>query len=160
MDNESDTHILFDCEFARTVWAMTGLQNCMVRYANESCFDLFVRVFQMVTRDQCAMIGMTCWSLWNRRNKWVWERVNGSAFGVQAAAVNLLSEWRRARDLDTSRKHSVIRNDVGWQMPPSLWIKINVDDALPRDSFVGVGAVIRNSGGQFVRARSRGIAGT
>ncbi|KAL8100422.1 hypothetical protein AgCh_032618 [Apium graveolens] len=32
-----------------------------------------------------------------RRNKWVWEKVNGSAFGVKASAMNLLHEWREAQ---------------------------------------------------------------
>lgn len=159
MDSESDVHILFECDFARTVWAMTGLQDYVLRRVNESCFDILVRVFQVVTRDQCAMIGMVCWSLWNRRNKWVWERVNGSAFGTKAAAVNLLVEWRRAREVDVSRRPRVENECMGWNKPSGQWVKINVDAALSRDGFVGTGAVIRDSAGHFVRARVSRVAG-
>ena len=30
----------------------------IVRDVNESCLDMLVRVFQVLTRDQCAMFGM------------------------------------------------------------------------------------------------------
>lgn len=65
---------------------------------DESCMDVFVRVFHAINRDQCALIGMVCWILWNHRNKWVWERANSSAFGVKATALNLLADWRRAHE--------------------------------------------------------------
>lgn len=89
-NNESDAHILFDRNFSRTVWAMTSIQNHLVRHLNESCFDMLVHIFQVLTRDQCAMFGIVCWSLWYCRNNWVWNRVNGSAFGVKSTAVSLL----------------------------------------------------------------------
>lgn len=72
---------------------ITGIQDLIVRYLNESCLDLLVPVLQALTHGQCAMFGMVCWSLWNRRDKWVWNRVNGFAFGVWFAVMSLLSEW-------------------------------------------------------------------
>lgn len=56
---------------------------------------------------------MLCWSLWNRRNKWVWDKVNGSAFGVMAAARNLLRDWREAqvRDANSVKLHSETKSD-------------------------------------------------
>lgn len=91
-ESENDFHVFFECGFAKTVWTMTRLQNCIVRLQDETCMDFFARVFKSANRDQCAMISMTCWSLWNRRNKWVWDRINGSAFSVKVAALNLLTD--------------------------------------------------------------------
>lgn len=62
-DNESDAHVLFECDFAKTVWAMTGIQNYTVRYPNETCFHMLVRIFRSLSSDQCALFGMVCWSL-------------------------------------------------------------------------------------------------
>lgn len=89
---ETELHVLFDCDFSKTVWTLTGLQNCVIRLQNESCLDFFARIFLAAVHDQCAMIGIVCWSLWNRRNKWVWDHANGSAFGVHAAARTLLAD--------------------------------------------------------------------
>lgn len=42
-----------------------------------------------------------------------------------------------------------------WSKPPYGWIKINIDAACQQHSeFVGVGCVIRDDQGQFLRARS------
>lgn len=59
-DSEADIHVLFECGFAKTVWEMVGLQGCVLRLHNESCLDVFVRIFENVTKDQCAMVGMVC----------------------------------------------------------------------------------------------------
>lgn len=118
MNTENDTHILFGCEFARTVWSTTTLYNHTRSIQNESCHDVFIRVFQTLNREQCAMFGMICWSLWNRRNQWLWNRVNGSAFGVKSVALSLLSEWRRARDIEKSEKIQATDESLRWSKPP------------------------------------------
>lgn len=52
--------------------------------------NVIYRCFSIGSREQCVLIGMIGWSIWNRRNKSLWEKVNGSVFGVLAAAHNLL----------------------------------------------------------------------
>ncbi|XP_074342828.1 uncharacterized protein LOC141680525 [Apium graveolens] len=47
-------------------------------------------------------------------------------------AMSLLSEWRRAREMDTITKHPINAESIGWTKPPGGWIKINVDAALFR----------------------------
>lgn len=79
---ETDGHVLFGCDFAKTVWQNSECKH-LVQYApEETAFDVLRRSFAVCIRDECVLIGMICWSVWNRRNKWVWERVNGSVFGV------------------------------------------------------------------------------
>lgn len=39
-----------------------------------------------------------CWSIWNRRNKWIWDIVNVSVFGTKSNAFNLLAAWKKAHD--------------------------------------------------------------
>ncbi|XP_074364695.1 uncharacterized protein LOC141705705 [Apium graveolens] len=152
-------HVLFECGFARTVWALAGLLRQVVRVQNKSCFEMMVRLFQTVTRYQCVMVEMICWSLWNRRNKWVWDQANGSAFGVKEAALNLLTEWRKARVIE---RQDVCRATAGlqvWSKPPVGWKKVTVDVGTSIEGYVGIGRIIRDEGGQFLRGRSGRIVG-
>lgn len=89
---ETDRHVLFDCDFAKTVWRTTGLYSFLYVTEQDRAFDVIKRVFDGCSRKQCVLLGMFCWSIWNRINKWVWERANGSVFGVKAAALNLLQD--------------------------------------------------------------------
>lgn len=138
---------------------MSGIQDCVLRLQNESCMDVFVCIFQVASWDQCAMVGMVSQCLWNRRNKWVWYRVNGSAFGVNAAALNLLANQRRAREVGVRDVHQVGHGGLRQCKPLVGWVKINVDDAILSNTHVGIDVVIRSSTGQFLRARCGQITG-
>ncbi|XP_074373788.1 uncharacterized protein LOC141714152 [Apium graveolens] len=98
-------------------------------------------------------------SLWYHHNNWVWNRVNGSAFGVKSAAMSLLSEWRRARALEHRENLPISVESSRWSKPLVGWITVNIDATLCWDNCVGVGAIIRDSEGKFVRARCNRIAG-
>ena len=89
---ETDVHIMFLCDFARTVWLTTRVNHLVQCTMNESPCQIFTRAFENGTREQCVEIAMICWSLWNRRNRWVWERINGLVFGVRHSAINFLAE--------------------------------------------------------------------
>lgn len=102
---------------------------------------------------------MVCWSLWSCRNRWVWDRNNGSVFGVRSTASHLLREWTEAQIKDGNRR---IRDEVGdriWTPPAEGWVKINIDAAVFLNGTIGVGAVIRDDHGRFVGARGLKIAG-
>lgn len=85
---ENDTHVLFLCDFTKTVWCHAGMDRFVQSSSQDATFVVLQRAFDVCTKDQCVFIGMLCWSIWNRRNKWVWEKANGSVFGVRAAATN------------------------------------------------------------------------
>lgn len=59
-----------------------------------SAVDIFKQLVNTYTRDKLALIVMVYWNIWNRRNKWVWDRVIISEFGVQSTAMSMLHEWR------------------------------------------------------------------
>lgn len=69
-----------------------GLQNLVVSNTVETVMDTLMRICRTGTKDQCAIVVLLCWSLWFRRNKWVWERVSTSVFGIKAMALNLLAD--------------------------------------------------------------------
>lgn len=145
---ETDMHILFQCDFARTVWYQSGIQLLNTIMPEDSVFEVLRRMFDNVSRDQCIRIRicLICWSLWNRRNKWVWDKANDSAFGVNAAAANLFHDWKEAHKVQV--KPLSARNimaDKKWRKPPDDWYKINVDATGACNGYIGFGCVIRDS---------------
>lgn len=124
---------------------------------NNSAGMVIRHAFEKCSREQCVQLGMVCWSLWNRRNKWVWEKINGSAFGVIAAAFNLLRDWRVAQVMVINGRKVVGARQ--WEKPGAGWVKVNVDATIFQDSSIGCGAVIRDQHGVFLAARCKKIEG-
>lgn len=157
---ENATHVLFECGFARTVWQDTEFWNIFQILTGDTPFDILRRSFAQCNKAKCVLIGMLCWSLWNRRNNWVWDKANGSAFGVKAAAYNLLNDWREAQTKGRSDQQRPTSTECRvWSKPTGEWLKVNTDATGARNGGIGIGCVIRNSQGQFVGARARRIEG-
>lgn len=155
---ETDTHVLFTCDFAQTVWHTAGLQQVIQALPHETAFMIFRRVFEVCKMEQCVLTGMISWGLWNRRNRWVWERINGSAFGVRMAATNTLADWKEAQSLRTKRGTDV--RDHVWRKPMEGWVKVNTDAAVFNDGSIGVGCVMRNSQGAWMGGRCCKVRGS
>lgn len=150
---------MFLCDFAKSVWQTTSVHYLLQCSADETTCEIFSRVFQRSTRDQNVEIAMVCWSLWNRRNNWVWNHANGSVFGVRNNASHLLIEWKEAQIKENDRR---TRDEVGarvWKPPDAGWLKVNIDAAVFLNGNIGVGAVIRDENSCFVAARGKKIAG-
>lgn len=72
---------------------------------NRTVFSTLQHVFTRGTKEQYVLVGLFCWSIWNRRNyKWVWDRVIVSIFGVKTSSLNLLIDWRRVREEECKGK--------------------------------------------------------
>lgn len=123
----------------------------------EPACEVIARVFSQVSKDKCVEIALMCWGLWDRRNKWVWERANGSVFGVRQKASHHLREWKEAQ-----LKIVDSRGELGtriWRPPMEGWLKINVDAAVFLDGSIGVAAVVRDDRANFVAAKGVRVAG-
>ncbi|XP_074324152.1 uncharacterized protein LOC141661069 [Apium graveolens] len=135
MAEEDDMHILFQCCFARELWEKVGLAELVTVLPGDNVMTLLKRV----------------------RNGWVWNRINTSSFGVKARMFNMLEEWNRAREDMQKRTDSGSRT---WRKPPEGWFKISVDVVcMLRTGQMGVGCVIRDECGHFMRARSQVVQG-
>ncbi|WOH11862.1 hypothetical protein DCAR_0831358 [Daucus carota subsp. sativus] len=158
---EDDIHVLFQCCFAREVWEGSGLSNLVSTRQNDTAMTVLQRIFQAGSKEQIRMASLLCWNLWQRRNSWVWNHVNTSAFGVRSKAMSMLVEWQQAREEGkerATRQPTVARS---WCKPPAGWVKINTDAACVLGTGqVGIGCIIRDEWGNFLRARSSVVQGS
>lgn len=93
----------------------------------------------------------------NWRNKWVWEKLNTSAFGTKATALNLLTAWRKAQEIQekAGTRGGAASGARRWEKPPEGWIKINIDATLFAGiNCIGLGSVARDANKHFIIARS------
>ncbi|XP_074354593.1 uncharacterized protein LOC141693395 [Apium graveolens] len=93
---ETGVHIMFLCDFAHTLWRAEGLYALLHCNEYENPKMVFDRVFNQGSKEQYLEVSMLCWSLWHERNMWVWERANGSIFGVRNTTTCLLRDWTKA----------------------------------------------------------------
>lgn len=160
--HETDIHVLFECEMAKAVWSQVGLQGIINIMPEDSVFDVIRKMFELCTMDKCVLVASVCWGIWSRRNKWVWDRINMSAFGIKANALNMLADWKKAHENQStpagSRGGQIACRK--WEKPPVDWVKINVDAALFEDiGSIGLGSIVRGAEGRFIAAMSRRRAG-
>lgn len=86
----------------------------------------------------------------------VLNKVNMSVFGAQAAAKNLLNDWRKAANEGSKYKPVLNTSPRQWSPPPQGYVRINTDAAtFPKLNCIGVGNVIRDEYGSFLRARGK-----
>ncbi|XP_074374534.1 uncharacterized protein LOC141714940 [Apium graveolens] len=157
---EDGVHVLFQCSFAREVWTTASLNNLVSVWPNETMLTVLKRMSQTASSEQLLMIYMLCWSLWQHQNDWVWNRNATSPFGVRSRACSMFTEWQRAREENSGPNMKQQGVSRSWCKPPAGWIKINVDAACTQNSQqVGVGCIIRDEGGNFLRARSTVLPG-
>ncbi|XP_074368774.1 uncharacterized protein LOC141708859 [Apium graveolens] len=158
MRDEDTYHVMFDCSFARSVWARANIQEVDSANYTGDIVEFIQYLFFVCTRDKLVHLVMLYWNLWNRRNKWVWNRVSISGFGVQATTMNMINEWQRCQK--EKRVFVSAANTIActWKPPAQGWFKVNVDAALFTDSAgFGIGCVIRDASGGFVAARTQKI---
>ncbi|XP_074352457.1 uncharacterized protein LOC141691585 [Apium graveolens] len=102
---------------------------------------------------------MVCWSLWNRRNNWVWNMIAGLVFGAHASALNILHDWKRSQTKKHSSRPVISSSPRRWFPPPQGWIKVNIDAAIfEATGSIWISSVIRNDAGEFIRARVQRIS--
>lgn len=156
--NEDAVHALFTCCFAREMWNLVGLQRVVPIEEGGTVLQTLKEAFNNSSTEQCVQITLLCWSLWIRRNTWIWDRKAISTFGVNAMAMNCFQDWKKAQEDGTGSKERTQLQQ--WCKPPPGWIKINIDASCRVDyDFIGAGCVARDEKGCFVRARTCRIGG-
>lgn len=66
---ESIDHILFGCIRAREIWRTTSNKVYLDKNFNSSFVDRWWKINSSTSMDELELIAVTCWSIWNDRNK-------------------------------------------------------------------------------------------
>lgn len=127
LHGESDVHVLFSCDFAKEVWRRAGLGDVIQLLDGDTAMSVLKRVFQYNGIERRGIVGLVCWNLWQRRNSWVWNRINISSFGIQSRATSMLAEWNRAREEKGKHLPQGQVSSRLWCKPPDGWVKISID---------------------------------
>lgn len=122
--------MLFNCSFARAVWSQVGLTEISSTGYDSQIMDIMQNLAGKCSREMFALVLLVCWSLCNRRNRWVWDKVATSEFGVQAMAMNMLYEWRNKCEEGKGRGVATEGVSKKWRKPQQGWVKINTDGAV------------------------------
>jgi hypothetical protein len=143
------------CPFAREVWS--ELKKDFDIHLNRNFFTSpktwLVEFLSRSGEIQATILAVTCWHLWDTRNK-LWEEGGlASPFGVTARIkvyVDMIAEHLFKYGTTNSRE---TYRAVPWSPPPVDLIQFNVDAALFASSHrMGAGIVARNHLDTFVAA--------
>lgn len=63
VEKEDEMHVLFECQFAKEVWASIGMLQWVQTIPGESILASFIRLFSTGTKEQCVLLAAISWSL-------------------------------------------------------------------------------------------------
>lgn len=49
----------------KQVWSSVGMADRVQINVGESTLDLFKRLFNNTTKEQCVLLALLCWNIWN-----------------------------------------------------------------------------------------------
>jgi hypothetical protein len=94
-DSETVTHALWACPHARNVWALIPGRIQKLQVATVEFFLLTQNLTQSLNRQELELWAVTCWSIWNARNKFVHDAVMSHPRLIFDNAMRLLQDFHR-----------------------------------------------------------------
>lgn len=153
---ESVNHLLFQCPYARLIWALSPIPAPPGRDYGDSLFQNINRIMQLTLSAKESDPGLKVgpwllWSLWKTRNDFLFKGIDYDGMSMVNKAMEDMEEWSRRID-DNQREQSLpplARAEETWTLPPPHWYKCNVDGAWDASKeHYGIGWVLRNHCGE------------
>lgn len=131
---ESTDHILFQCCRAKEIWEITFNRVFLETNFNGSFVDRWLKIVESCSSSELGLVAVTCWSIWNDRNKTCHEE--------SIPSISIRSQWiieflRKYLEANLNPAVKGPRNRVSkqhatldvWSPPPDGFWKFNVDAA-------------------------------
>lgn len=162
---ESVNHLLFNCHFARLVWAVSPIPAPPGGVWEESIYTNLWRLLNLHHYhpehvQEAKLILWLLWRLWKNRNAISFKGKEHDALTVVKLAGEDSSEWEKRKEGRKNRswQTKIPCPSAKWQNPPQGWVKCNTDGAWPRmNGNCGIGWVLRNNAGEALWLGARAL---
>ncbi|XP_023637503.1 uncharacterized protein LOC111830199 [Capsella rubella] len=149
---ESVNHLLFQCHYARLVWALSPIPAPPESEWSDSIYYNMHRVLNIhefhpqLEKDR-NIVPWILWRLWKSRNDSIFKGKDYDAQSVLRRASEDEEEWKwgKEKQNQTSQVVRAETQETKWKPPPQNWVKCNTDGAwnIERPT-CGIGWILRN----------------
>ncbi|KAL0313476.1 UNVERIFIED_CONTAM: putative mitochondrial protein [Sesamum radiatum] len=94
---ETIKHVLWECHFARMVWALSNIPRSQLDVWTEGTAAWFSSVVQRLDKKEGGRFVTICWALWQNRNKKRMEGLDQEPLKLVREALNLLFQYQDVR---------------------------------------------------------------
>ncbi|KAG2276642.1 hypothetical protein Bca4012_043135 [Brassica carinata] len=157
---ETINHVLFSCESARQVWALSNIPYPRHGFDSESVFANMKYLLQLIKLEgreykQRRAIPWLMWNIWIDRNKFLFEGLVPNALGVVQRSLEEAENWFQAQACDTQEEDQQKKMEVarkkGWKCPLPEWKKCNIGFCWSKkEKMVGAAWVLRDERGVVI----------
>lgn len=93
--SESVAHLLWECPFAKNVWALR--RGKIQKFSNyvQDFFMLFHWLIDRLPQQELEQWAVTTWAIWNARNKYYFEHIQIHPKSIPDGAISFLQEYQR-----------------------------------------------------------------
>ncbi|CAN1145340.1 Putative ribonuclease H protein At1g65750 [Linum perenne] len=151
--DESVTHVLRDCSFAREVWTRLAVFDTADPLWIS---DTTAWIFYHLNSGNGLIFGVTCWQLWKLRN----ERIFTDTHTPVAAATIKIGNWicsikaameKEVLLMGNGRLREVV--ELAWDPGPTGWMVLNTDGSVSSDRRrATAGGLLRDAEGRCTLA--------
>ncbi|KAL0846170.1 hypothetical protein Bca101_019416 [Brassica carinata] len=170
-DTETINHVLFQCPFARLVWAHSSIPAPPGGIMNQSFYSNFFHALNVQNEYpndelQVDIVPWLLWRLWKNRNEMLFKGKEYEAESLVRKAEEDAEEWKARKTLEKieAERHVVQKptttiQSTPWRPPPQHWLKCNSDGAWSKErDITGLGWLCRDENGSVVWAGARSVA--
>jgi len=149
---ETINHLLFQCPFARQVWALSLIQAPATGFGT-SIFSNINHVIQNsqnfgIPRHMRTVSPWLLWEIWKTRNKTLFQGTGLTSSEIVAKAYEECNLWINAQEKSSG---GVSPSEHKWNPPPAGELKCNIGVAWSRQKQLArVSWVLRDSMGQLL----------
>lgn len=156
-ETESINHILFDCTFARLVWARSSIPHPKNGFSGVSIYTnmnyLFtLRNLNRLREEDKRVWPWILWNLWKKKNEMCFEGRCLTAVDLVRKAYEEAAEWLVAQAIEKewteTEQTKSTKEPRKWTPPDPGWVMCNIGmDYSKKKGLVGGAWVLRNERG-------------
>lgn len=160
---ETSDHCLFYCKRAKDIWKLTFDHVFLEEDFRGSVMDRWFKLNETLSMENLKLVAVTCWSIWNDRNKYVHGEIIPDINFKSQWIVKYLEDFRKANPRNSERSMNNRGSENTSSRPNECWKpsqvgswKLNCDAAcVVNPPSTGVGAICRNKDGKAMAAEAK-----